>query len=203
MFVKQLTVGSFGTNCYLVWDEESLCGYVIDPGAQGDRINGEIKRLSLKIKGILLTHGHLDHFEAVDTVADFTGAPVMMHRGDHHQYTCIPAFFGDVSAPKTQITEFLVHGQTLQAGKLTFTVLETPGHTPGGICFYDGQSAVFCGDSLFWRSVGRCDLPGGSWETLTRSIQTVLYTLPEETKVYCGHGPVTTIGEERKNNPYI
>ena len=203
MFLKQLTVGDFGTNCYLIADEESREGYVIDPGAEGDRIVREIKRLSINVKGILLTHGHLDHFEAVDTVAFETGAPVLMHRADHGQYTKIPSFFGPVTAPKTKISEFFVHGTELKAGKLVLKVLETPGHTPGGVSFYDGEGAVFCGDSLFWRSVGRCDLPGGNWETLTRSICEVLYTLPEETRVYCGHGSATTIGEERKNNPYV
>ncbi len=203
MFLKQLTVGTFGTNCYLVSDEESREGYVIDPGAEGDRIVNEIKRLSINVKGILLTHGHLDHFEAVDTVAFETGAPVLMHCADHGQYTKIPSFFGPVTAPKTKISEFLVHGTELKAGKLALKVLETPGHTPGGVSFYDGEGAVFCGDSLFWRSVGRCDLPGGNRETLTRSICEVLYTLPEETRVYCGHGSATTIGEERKNNPYV
>ena len=203
MFLKQLTVGAFGTNCYLVSDEESREGYVIDPGAEGDRIANEINRLSIKVKGILLTHGHLDHFEAVDVVASRTGAPVMMHRADHDQYIKIPSFFGDVKAPETKISEFLVHGTELKAGNLVLKVLETPGHTPGGVSFYDGEGTVFCGDSLFWRSVGRCDLPGGNWETLTQSIQNVLYTLPEETRVYCGHGSATTIGEERKNNPYV
>ncbi len=203
MLLKQLTVGDFSTNCYLVWDEESLEGYVIDPGAEGDRIVSEIKRFSINVKGILLTHGHLDHFEAVDVVASKTGAPVLMHRADHDQYTQIPSFFGTVKPPETKISEFLVHGMELKTKHLVLTILETPGHTPGGISIYDGKSAVFCGDSLFWRSVGRCDLPGGNWETLSQSIQTVLYTLPEDTQIYCGHGPATTIGEERKNNPYV
>ncbi|MBE7043215.1 MAG: MBL fold metallo-hydrolase [Ruminococcaceae bacterium] len=203
MFVTQLTVGAFGTNCYLVFDEESRQGYVIDPAADGDRINNEIKRLSMKVKGILLTHGHLDHFEAVDRVASETGAPVMMHRDDHFQYEKIPAFFGPVPAPKTKISRFLEHGDVLCAGKLALQVLHTPGHTPGGLSFYDGEGTVFCGDTLFWRSIGRCDLPGGSFKVLSQSIQEMLYTLPEETKVFSGHGSATTIGEERKNNPYV
>lgn len=203
MFVKQLTVGSFGTNCYLVSDEESREGYVIDPAADGERIVGEVHRLAMKVKGILLTHGHLDHFEAVDVVARETGAPVMMHRDDHFQYIRIPAFFGTVQAPKTPISEFLEQGRKLTAGNLSLTVLETPGHTPGGICFYNGQDSVFCGDTLFFRSVGRCDLPGGSWKTLEQSIRNVLYALPESTILYCGHGPNSTIGEERMNNPYV
>ncbi len=203
MFVKQLTVGDFGTNCYLVSDEESLEGYVIDPGGEGNRIVEEVNRLAIKVKGILLTHGHLDHFEAVDIIAKATGAPVMMHRADYDQYTCIPSFFGTVQAPKTPILEFLKQGMKLQAGRLTLTVLETPGHTPGGVCFYNEQDSVFCGDTLFFRSVGRCDLPGGNWKVLEDSIQNVLYQLPETTTVYCGHGPATTIGEERMNNPYV
>lgn len=203
MFIKQMTVGSFATNCYLLSDEESREGYVIDPGGEGEKINREIERLSLKVKGILLTHGHWDHFEAVDTVADWTGAPVMMHRADHFQYTRIPSFFGTVPAPKTAVLEFLIEGQKLQAGNLTLQVLETPGHTPGGISFYDGKSAVFCGDTLFCGSVGRCDLPGGNWEVLKRSIQDVLFVLPDEVTVYSGHGPATEIGRERKTNPYV
>lgn len=203
MKIKQLTVGSFATNCYLLLDEETREGFVIDPGDEGDRICREIISLSMKVKGILLTHGHLDHFDGVDAVAKMTGAPVLMHQADHGWYVNIPAFFGPVKAPDTPIKEFLKNGQTFTAGKVSLTVLETPGHTPGGVSFYDGEGNVFCGDSLFWRSIGRCDLPGGSFPTLCRSIEDVLYALPEETRVYCGHGPATTIEEERKNNPYV
>lgn len=202
MLLRQLTVGSFATNCYLAADAATREGFVIDPGGDGERILLEISKLKMKVKGILLTHGHWDHFAAVDQVAEKTGAPLLMSRADHCWYVKVPSFFGPVAPPKTPVSAFLEPGRELAAGNLTFKVLATPGHTPGGLSFY-GEEAVFCGDSLFWRSVGRCDLPGGNWPVLCRSIEDTLFALPDHTRVYCGHGPDTTIGEERKNNPYL
>lgn len=202
MKVQQLTVGSFATNCYLVTDESTREGFVIDPGGDGDRILSEIKKTGMKVKGILLTHGHYDHFAAVDRVAQETKAPVLIHRSDACWYSQIPSFFGPVAPPKTKISGFLEPGQRLRTGELSLEVLATPGHTPGGVSFYGG-GVLFCGDTLFWRSVGRCDLPGGNWDTLLSSIRTTLFSLPEDTAVYCGHGPETTIGEEKEQNPYL
>ena len=177
MTVRQLTVGSFATNCYMVIDEAAKEGFVIDPGGDGERILSEITRNGMKVKGILLTHGHYDHFAVVDRVAEGTGAPVLISQADACWFYKIPSFFGPVTPPKTKISRYLEHGQRILA--------------------------LFCGDTLFWRSVGRCDLPGGDWNTLLSSIHNILFKLPDETVVYCGHGPETTIGEERKQNPYL
>ncbi len=202
MTVRQLTVGSFATNCYMVIDEAAKEGFVIDPGGDGERILSEITRNGMKVKGILLTHGHYDHFAVVDRVAEGTGAPVLISQADACWFYKIPSFFGPVTPPKTKISRYLEPGQRILAGQMAFEILATPGHTPGGISLY-GSGALFCGDTLFWRSVGRCDLPGGDWNTLLSSIHNILFKLPDETVVYCGHGPETTIGEERKQNPYL
>lgn len=202
LVIKRLTVGSFAANCYLVMDDASKAGFVIDPGGEGDRIVKELSRMGMKTKAILLTHGHYDHFAGVDPVAEFTGAPVRMNRHDACWYSRIPSFFGSVPAPKTPLGAYLEPGDLLRAGSLSLQVIAAPGHTVGGLCFY-GDGVLFSGDSLFYRSVGRCDLPGGNWEVLRRSIQENLFSLPSDTVVYCGHGESTTIGEEKEKNPYL
>lgn len=202
MVIRRLTVGSFAANCYLVMDDASKAGFVIDPGGEGDRIVKELSRMDMKTKAILLTHGHYDHFAGVDPVAEFTGAPVRINRHDACWYSRIPSFFGPVPAPKTPLGAYLEPGDLLRAGDLSLQVIDAPGHTAGGLCFY-GDGVLFSGDSLFRRSVGRCDLPGGNWEVLRRSIQENLFSLPSDTVVYCGHGESTTIGEEKEKNPYL
>ncbi len=205
MIIRTLPVGDLETNCYLVGCPKTKQGLIIDPGADADRILAVVDDLGLAIVAIVDTHGHLDHILANDIVRRETGAPLLMHAADvgflanpdklFARWLGAPARF---APPDRTVAD----GETIAVGTLSFTVLHTPGHTPGGISLY-GHGVVFTGDALFAQGVGRTDLPGGDWRQLLDSIRSRLFTLPDETVVYPGHGPSTTIGEERVGNPYV
>lgn len=206
MIIATLPVGLIQTNCYVVGCQETKEGAVIDPGGHPQRILDEVKRLGLNIKYVLDTHAHFDHTDANGVVVQATGASLALHPQD------LPllknaggaAFFG-LEADPSPLPDLELHdGDELEVGKLRFRVLHTPGHTPGHVCFYEpAEEVLFDGDVLFYRGIGRTDLPGGSWRQLMDSIQRVLFALPEETLVYSGHGPATTIGEEKRLNPWL
>jgi glyoxylase-like metal-dependent hydrolase (beta-lactamase superfamily II) len=205
MIVEKLVVGPFDTNCYIVGSESNREGMIVDPGDKAKEILKKVEDLQLDIKLIALTHGHIDHIGALKKIKEATGAEVAVHGDDaksigrKQPLSMIFGLFYPTPPPPDRV---LKDGDSIEVGGLHFAVLHTPGHTPGGICLL-GEGVVFSGDTLFNHSVGRTDLPGGSYDKLMGSIQTKLMTLPDETIVYPGHGPGTTIGAERKGNPYL
>ena len=204
MILKKLVVGPFEANCYIVGSESSKEGMIIDPGAEAEVILGEVKDLGLEIRSIVLTHGHIDHIGALKEVKEATGAEVVIHTDEAEslQEQPLSKLFG-LSHPTPPSPGRLLHdGDSIDAGDLHFLVLHTPGHTPGGICLM-GEGVIFTGDTLFNCGIGRADFPGGNYSQLMNSIHTKLMILPDNTTVYPGHGPETTIGTERGANPFL
>ena len=206
MLVKQLPLGVIQTNCYVVGCEETKEGVVIDPGDQADRILEVIKAEGLSIKYILNTHAHFDHIMANADMVKATGAPLALHPLDLPLLRAKggAALFGMDAPPSPEPDIELAEGDTLTFGTHTFEVIYTPGHTIGHVSFYEASEAIiFDGDVLFASGIGRTDLPGGDYETLMTSINEKLMVLPDETVVCSGHGPITTIGQERASNPWL
>jgi hydroxyacylglutathione hydrolase len=206
LIVATLPVGMIQTNCYLVGCEETQEGVVIDPGGHPQRILAEVERHGLTIKYVLNTHAHFDHTDANRAIVEATGAPLALHPLERPllQASGGAALFGLQADPSPPPDLELHDGDELEVGKLRFQVLHTPGHTPGHVCFYEpAEGVLFDGDVLFYRGIGRTDLQGGSWQQLMGSIQRVLFALPDETVVYSGHGPATTIGDEKQHNPWL
>ena len=206
MILKKLVVGPFASNCYIVGSESNKEGMIIDPGAEAEVILGNVKDLGLDIKSIVLTHGHIDHIGALKEVKEATGAEVAIHSDDAQvlQENSVSAMFGLSYPTPPPPDRLLKDGDSIDIGDLHFLVLHTPGHSPGGICLLEqGHKVVFSGDTLFNFGIGRSDLPGGSYSQLINSIHTKLMVLPDNTVVYPGHGPETTIGTERQGNPFL
>ena len=202
--IKPVIVGDIYTNCYLVADPESKEGVVIDPGADFDKIWKKIEKYGIIVKKIVATHGHYDHLGAVNELRKKTKAVFLIHKEDvvfaEHPETNGSALFGDGTV-SAKVDAFLKEGDVVKAGKLELKVIHTPGHSPGGICLYtDGE--LFSGDTLFLNSIGRTDFPNASYELIMESLAKLM-KLPEATRVYPGHGQYTTIGEEKKNNPFL
>ncbi|TET17413.1 MAG: MBL fold metallo-hydrolase [Dehalococcoidia bacterium] len=204
MIVEKLVVGPFASNCYIVGSKSNKEGMIIDPGDEAKQILKRVKQLALDIKLIVLTHGHIDHTGALKEVREVTGAEVVIHADDAKSLKerSLSNLFGLLYPIPPPPDRLLKGGDSIDIGDLHFLVLHTPGHTPGGVCLL-GQGVVFSGDTLFNYGVGRTDLPGGSYSQLMNSIQTKLMTLPDNTVVYPGHGPDTTIGAERRDNPFL
>lgn len=206
MLVKQLPVGPIQTNCYLAGCEKSKEGVVIDPGDEADRILAEVRAAGLTIKYILNTHAHFDHVMANQALVEATGAPLALHPLDLPllRQNGGATIFGIEVPPSPDPDLALAEGDELNFGHYTLRVLFTPGHTAGHVSFYEAQAGlIFDGDVLFAGGIGRTDLPGGDYETLLNSINEKLMVLPDETVVCSGHGPVTTIGQERLTNPWL
>jgi hydroxyacylglutathione hydrolase len=208
LIIDCLAVGPFATNCYIVGSEESKQGIIIDPGDDAAAILGRVADLGLDIKMLVLTHGHIDHVGALKAVKEATDAEMAIHADDAKslrglrgvlQSIIVPGLFYPLPPPPERL---LRDGDSLDGGGLHFEVLHTPGHTPGGICLL-GEGVVFSGDTLFNYGIGRTDLPGGSYHRLVESIRSRLLALPDNTVVYPGHGPETTIGAERAGNPFL
>ena len=197
MFIKCLPVGHLMTNCYVVGDEESRVCAVIDPGDESNTILDYLEENHLKCGAILLTHGHYDHVGAVDAVREETGALVYMHEADAGN--AVGSDFFAYEPPEGSI--MLHEGSVVQIGPLHFDVLETPGHTPGGLTFRC-ENALFTGDTLFQGSCGRTDLPGGNMEQELRSLAR-LASLEGDYEVYPGHMDFSTLDFERRYNPYL
>lgn len=187
--VVRLMVGLLQANCYIVGCKETGEAVVIDPGGEAARIASEIVKRKLLVRYILNTHGHWDHTGGNDDLARMTKAPVLIHRADADSLTSPPS-------------GFLQEGRHISFGSWTLEVLHTPGHTPGGVCFA-GPGVVFTGDTLFAGSIGRTDLPGGDYDALLQGVREKIFPLGETVRVYPGHGPATTIGEERRHNPFF
>lgn len=203
MKVKIMEVGPVITNCYIVENEKTGHAVVVDPGDEGTRIVSALKRENLTVDAILLTHGHLDHISGLKEVREATGAKVYMAAEDAERLTHAVSAFFPGSAKNFGAADVLVEeGQVIEAAGYTFKVLLTPGHTPGGCCYLT-DDIVFCGDTIFAESIGRTDLPGGSYDTLLESIHSKILTLPDETNLLPGHGLATTVGWERKRNPFL
>ena len=204
MIVRKVIVGPFASNCYIVGSESNKEGVIIDPGDDAEEILKNIKDSGLDIKLIVLTHGHIDHTGAVKEVKKATGAEVAIHTDDAKslQEQLLGRLFGLSYPPPPPPDWLLKDGDSIDIGDLHFLVVHTPGHSPGGICLL-GEGVVFSGDTLFNYGIGRYDLPGGSGSQLMNSIHTKLMILPNDTIVYPGHGPDTTIGTERRSNPFL
>jgi hydroxyacylglutathione hydrolase len=198
--------GVFAENCYLVVDEEARECAIVDPGEEAGLILHTVNDTGARPVAIWLTHAHLDHVLGVPKIVQETGVSVWLHSADRPLYDAVPeqaAWFG-LAAPQglPAPDRDMVHGEQLQVGDLRFDVRHAPGHSPGSVCLL-GPGVAFSGDVLFAGSIGRTDLPGGDFETLIASIERELLPLPDDTIVYSGHGPETTIGRERRTNPFL
>ena len=201
----------FLKNGYVVWSESTRDAVVIDPGDEVDELVGAIRAKDLTVRHILLTHAHLDHVTGVARAKSEFGAPIRLHRDDLFLYKNAVQqgyMFGLKVAAPPPVDAYYEPGQPLTFGEYQVDVLHTPGHCPGGVCLAIGRAdtttrELFVGDTLFAGSIGRADLPGGDLQTLLNSIRTVLFAFPDETVVHSGHGPDTTIGAERRSNPFL
>ena len=205
MILKKLTVGELDTNCYILGDYETKVGLVIDPGGEVDLIEKEINKLKLKVEYIVLTHGHGDHIAALSELKKITGAQVLIHQLDAEMLSepekNLSVFsLNPISAPGED--RLLKDGDKIRIGKIELEVLHTPGHTGGSISLFTDK-IVFTGDLIFYGSVGRTDRPGGSYQQLLRAIHEKILDKDDDTVIYPGHGPSTTIGDEKQNNPFI
>lgn len=201
-----LTVGALGTNCFIMINTETGEAVVIDPGAQAERIRRIVSDQNAQICAILLTHGHFDHIGAADELRRNFGCPVYALEEEREvlsseRMNLSPQFSEGI---KLEADIWLHDGETVSCAGISFEVIATPGHTPGGCCFYvKEEGLLFAGDTLFAGSVGRTDFPGGSMQQLTASVENRLFCLPDDTRVLPGHGGFSTIGYEKENNPFF
>jgi glyoxylase-like metal-dependent hydrolase (beta-lactamase superfamily II) len=207
MIQNALAVGLLEVNCYILGDEESKEAVVIDPGGDEDAILEVLKNHSLQLKTIIDTHGHFDHVDANQPLKDATGALIAIHEADAAMLAKPSAeamFFTGNRLRLSQADILLKEGDVLSVGNFRLRVLHTPGHTPGGLSLVvEGHTLVYVGDLLFQGSIGRTDFPGGSLDDLINAVKTKIFTLGDNYTVYPGHGPVTTVGQERKYNPFF
>ena len=204
MILKKLVVGPLASNCYIVGSESTKEGMIIDPADEAGEILKSVEELGLEINLIVLTHGHPDHVGALKEIKEATKAEIVIHTDDAEslQQSFLGFLFG-LSYPSPPAAERLLKGgDSIDIGDLHFLVIHTPGHTEGGICLL-GHGVLFSGDTLFNYGIGRYDLPGGNYSQLMDSLQTKLMVLADDTVVYPGHGPDTTIGTERRGNPFL
>ncbi|OFI05242.1 putative metallo-hydrolase [Clostridium acetireducens DSM 10703] len=197
MEIKVLPVGAYEANCYILLDENTKEAAVIDPGDSGKFIIDTIKDLKCKVKYIILTHGHLDHTGAVDDLKKEFNAPVCINEKDEKLASKSSFIFGEIKSDK-----YIKEGDILEIGNIKLKCIETPGHTPGGMSFLV-DNIVFTGDTLFFCSIGRTDFEGGDYSTIINSIKTKLTVLPDDTIVLPGHGPKSSIKNEKMNNPFL
>lgn len=204
--VACVTVGMFQENCYLYACPQTLEAVIIDPGDEAQRILQKIGDLNLIPKYIINTHGHIDHICAIDAVSEVYPVPLAIHPADVYMYTdeIIARMFGRQAPLVRRKPDILLkEGDRLSFGTLALEVLHTPGHTPGSICLLSSPYCVFSGDTLFYRDIGRTDLPGGDYGQIITSIRKKLYALDDDLVVFPGHGPQTTIMEEKYENPFV
>lgn len=212
MIIRQMPLGPIQANCFILGCEETRQAVVIDPGDDCNRILNSLSGDRLTVTHIINTHGHFDHVGANKRLKDVTGADILIHRDDApmlSQLSATAAAWGLAAEDSPEPDRLLEGDETVTFGSHTLTVIHTPGHSPGGICLYTEydqggapKKAVFVGDTLFAGSIGRTDLPGGNFDTLIKSIQTKLFSLADDVSVYPGHMGNTTIGVERRSNPF-
>lgn len=205
MILETLVVGPLGVNCYILGDETSREAIVIDPGGNARDILSALERHRLRVGAIVNTHAHFDHVLALDEVRSATGAPFMLHGDDVRLLSTAKAsaaMFGMKISQPVPPDRRLCEGDQVQVTGIILKVLHTPGHSPGGICLLRDKE-LFAGDTLFQNSIGRTDLPGGDYGTLMGSIRDKLFPLPDDTVVYPGHGPATTLRDEKAWNPFL
>jgi glyoxylase-like metal-dependent hydrolase (beta-lactamase superfamily II) len=200
-------VGPLQCNCSVVGDETSREAMVIDPGDDVDDVLAIIRRHNLTVRQIVITHAHIDHVGGAMKLRRATGAPILLNENDYVLLKMLDvqaAWLGMAAPEKVEIDQSPAHSAQLSTGSLTASVLHTPGHTQGSICLYfPAEKKLIAGDTLFAGSIGRTDLPGGSFEKIIHSLHEHLLPLPDDTVVVPGHGPMTTIGEERESNPFL
>ena len=207
MIFDTVVVGPLGVNCSILGCEETRQGVVVDPGDDADRILAQVQQRGLAISAIINTHGHFDHVGANRQLTQATGAPLYIHQADAPMLERVAktaAMYGLPGENSPQPDRLLEDGMLIEFGTHRLQVIHTPGHTQGGCCLYlEAENKLIAGDTLFADGVGRTDLPGGSHQQLVESIKTRLFTLPDQVQVYPGHGPTTTIGHEKRHNPYL
>lgn len=208
MIHEVLPVGWLQCNCSIVGDEATGEAVVIDPGDEIERVEEILARHRLKVKYIIVTHAHIDHIGGLETLKRATGARAMMHEADFPMYRDLGGLASLLGVPPpgvVEVDQFLKEGDKLRWGSLALEVLHTPGHSPGSLSLHlpGEQQRIFSGDTLFSGSIGRTDLWGGSFNEILKSIQESLLPFPDDTLVFPGHGPATTIGEERESNPFL
>jgi len=204
MDIKAISVGILQSNCYIIWDEKVLDAIVVDPGDDPDRIIGVIEAKRLLVRYIVCTHAHFDHIGGVSVLKEKTGAKIVIHRDELEIYANAQKLASSWGCRFTQPPApdmFVNEGDDLRAGDLHFRVLATPGHSPGGICLY-GHGILVSGDTIFAGSVGRTDLYGGDMEALKKSFAMIV-SLPPETRIFPGHGPSSTVENERNTNFFV
>jgi glyoxylase-like metal-dependent hydrolase (beta-lactamase superfamily II) len=205
MEFKRLPLGIYQANCYILYDEATRETAVIDPGGDFSEIKSFIEANGLKVKFIIITHGHGDHIGALRELKDYTGATICIHKEDNEMLRNSRLnYSAEMGYPAVEMSgdRFLEDGDILELGAEKLNIIHTPGHSKGGICIYCSGS-LFSGDTLFACSIGRTDLAGGDMDEIISSIKTKLLTLPEDTAVYPGHGPSSTIMIEKKRNPFL
>ena len=211
MILETRAVPPFFKNGYVIGCEDTRQGVVIDPGDEVHELLTALEHHQLEARYILLTHAHLDHVTGVGIARRALDVPVWLHKDDLFLYDGVVQqgqMFGIHVEKQPTPDRFYENGQKIEFGNYDVTVHHTPGHCPGGVCLAvkhrrKPEASLFVGDTLFAGSIGRTDLPGGDMDTLMRSIREVLFSFPDETPVYSGHGPATTIGEEKRTNPFL
>jgi hydroxyacylglutathione hydrolase len=207
MIHKIFPVGPLQCNCSVIGDEKTHEAMVIDPGDEIEGILEILRQEKLTLKQIVITHAHIDHVGGAMKLKAATGAPILMNQNDHALLKMLDmqaAWIGMRPPGDVQVDEAIGQGRVLKIGEIASNVIHTPGHTEGSICLYfPTEKKLIAGDTLFAGSIGRTDLPGGSMDKIMRSLHTQVLALPDETEVVPGHGPSTTIGEERETNPFL
>lgn len=216
LYIRTFPVGAFQCNCTIIADQEKGDAVVIDPGDEAEKIKNELASQGFVVKYLLHTHAHIDHIMATKELHQSCGGEICLHKADQMLYDNIDMQAQFLGLPNHHevdaVTQYIEQGDVIEVPGLRFEVIHTPGHTPGSVCFYldqaqdqNGQSQkiVFSGDTLFMGSIGRTDLWGGDYNQIIASIQEKLVTLDEKTLVIPGHGPKTTVGQERAENPFL
>jgi glyoxylase-like metal-dependent hydrolase (beta-lactamase superfamily II) len=208
MIHEILPVGMLACNCSVLGDEKGGDAVVIDPGDEIDRVQEILTRHNLRVRYIIATHAHIDHVGGIEKLKRLTGAAVLMHASDLPLYQNLElqaAWLGVQPPQAVEVDQFLKDGDVLKWGRRSLEVLHTPGHSPGSLCLHlpGEERRIFSGDTLFQSSIGRTDLWGGSFDQILGSIKNALLLFPDATPVFPGHGPATTIGEERETNPFL